>query len=145
MCEETGKAGRELENKWIYVLVLFVTITCWWFRPDAQLLKAGLHLLIFLKICPQLLLQSTLIARSAPEVNQKKTLDAACGAQSRRVSACQTNVSCYVWRIDLQWAHEHVVRQDTRSYSDQDVKKKAVGLHEDCSHFKMLIVTCFMY
>lgn len=54
MCEETGREGRELENKWIYVLVLFVTITCCWFKPDAQLfffviIKTGLHLLIFLE------------------------------------------------------------------------------------------------
>lgn len=36
MCEETEREGRGLENKWIYVLLLFVILGGQWCRPHAQ-------------------------------------------------------------------------------------------------------------
>lgn len=36
MCEETGREGRGLENKWIYVLLLFVIPGGQWYNFNAQ-------------------------------------------------------------------------------------------------------------
>lgn len=36
MCEETGREGRGLENKWIYVLLLFVIPGGQWYNLNAQ-------------------------------------------------------------------------------------------------------------
>lgn len=91
MCEETDREGRGLENKWIYVLLLFAIL-------DGQSKRAFLFKIIyfisrFKKKEARVVFALQVNSSESTGHTLERNLDAACKAKSRGVLACKPNVS----------------------------------------------------
>lgn len=88
MCEETDREGRGLENKWIYVLLLFAILAGQ--SKRAFLFKIIYFISRFKKKEARVVFA---LQVNSSESTGERNLDSACKAKSRGVLSCKPNVS----------------------------------------------------